>query len=82
VVKVTLEDGRVINISEPKGKHLRVLPDLIEAGDNQTLVAYKLLSVLCTPTLSVFDIDELPGGDAISLLNALSSFRLDGLAGK
>jgi hypothetical protein len=82
VVKVTLKDGRDITISEPKGKHLRLLPDLIEAGDNQTLVAFKLISVLSTPTLLVCDIDELPGADAIALLNALSTFQLDGVVRK
>lgn len=78
MTKVTLVNGAEYELTAPKGKHLRVLADIIQKGDNEMLSAFKLVSVLSTPVITVDEIDELDGEDVMRLLEAVKAFRLNG----
>jgi hypothetical protein len=76
-MKVTLTDGTEYTFSTPKGKHLRLLADVVSRTDNEMLSAYKMVSILIDPPLSVEDIDELEGEDVLRLLEVVKGFRLN-----
>jgi hypothetical protein len=42
------------------------------------LAAYKMISVLATPSITVDEIDELDGEDVVRLLEIAKGFRLNG----